>query len=161
MDGPQVFESDHTLELIHRELVAHLGREVVAGSQRVASVDTHTHAALVLDTFYYTCYVFELPSEVGALSGGVLYHSGDAFGLVEGAVYLASNLVETLFLAYLVEVASRVEVHQLQAQLLSALHLVEEGVAAFLEGLFVGRAEIDEVAVVRQHIFRFESTLGE
>ena len=58
--GTKVFEADDTLVFLHGELIAHLRAEVVAGSQRVAGVDTHTHAALVIDTLDNAGTVFSM-----------------------------------------------------------------------------------------------------
>ena len=57
--------------------------------------------------------------------------------------------------------AAGVEIEHGQPQLLGTLHLVEKCVAAFLQGLLVGRAEVDEVAVVGQHILWLEAPFGE
>ncbi len=59
-------------------------------------------------------------------------------GLAECEVHLTGYLVEAFLLADLVEVAAGVEVEHGESQLLGALHFVEEGGAAFLQGLLVG-----------------------
>ena len=119
-------------------MVAHLVAEVVAGGEGVAGVDADTYAALVVDALYDAGDVFKLPAEVGALSGGVLNNGGDAFGLSQGGVHLASYLVEAFLFAYLVEMAAGVEVEHGQSQLLGAFHLVEEGSTAFQKRFLVG-----------------------
>ena len=104
----------------------------------MAGVDTYANAAFVVDAFDDAGDVFELPAEVGTLSSGVLDDGGDAFGLSQGGVHLSCYLVEAFLFAYLVEVAARVEIEHGQAELFGALHLVEECIATFLQGLFVG-----------------------
>ena len=93
MDGAEVLEAYDVLEIVETELVAHLVAEVVAGGEGVAGVDADTYAALVVDALNDAGDVLKLPTEVGTLSSCVLYNGGDAFGLAEGQVHLAGNLV--------------------------------------------------------------------
>ena len=158
--GTEIVEAYHPLELLHGELIAHLSAQVVARRQRVAGVDTHSHAALVVDALDNAGDMLETPAQVRPLPRGVLYHSGYSFGLAEGEIDFAGYLVETLLLADTVEVAARMEIQHRQPQLLRPPHLVEKGCTALPQRLLVRRAEIDQITVVRQHIARFEPTLN-
>lgn len=149
------------LKLVEGEVVAHLVGQVVAGGKGVAGVDADSHAALVVDAADDAGYLAELESEVAALSGGILYDGGDALGLVEGTVDLLGYLVEAGLLGGLVEVGAGVEVEQAESELLAALHLVEECGTGLLQGLFVGIAEVDEIAVVGQHVEGIYARFGE
>ena len=53
--------------------------------------------------------------------------------------------------------AAGVEIKHGQPQQLGTVHLVEKSRTALGKGLLVGRAEIDKVAVVRQHILGFKA----
>ena len=138
MDSTEVLEAYDVLEIVEAELVAHLVAEVVAGGKSVACVDTYANAAFVVDALDDAGDVFELPAEVGTLSGGVLDDGGDTFGLSQGGVHLSCYLVEAFLFAYLVEVAARVEIEHGQTKLFGTFHLIEECIATFLQGLFVG-----------------------
>ena len=138
VDSTEILLAYQAVELLEAEHIAHLGREVVAGGEGVAGVYADAHAALVVDACNDAGDVLELPSEVGALSGGVLDDGRHALCLAQCHVHLAGYLVKAFLFAYLVQMAAGVEVEHGEAQLLCSLHLVEEGSAGFLKGLLVG-----------------------
>ena len=88
-----------------------------------------------------------------ALSGRILDDGRYPLRLFERQVYRLGNAREALVNRNLLQVAARVEVQQLQPQLLAALHLVEKSLPALLQPLGLRVSQVDEVAVVRQDMF--------
>lgn len=132
VDGAKVPEADNVFESLHGGMVAAFGADVVSGGKGVAGVEAYSHAAFVVDAVDDAAEMFETPSEVGTLSGGVLDDGGDPLGKAQGVVDFAGYLVEAFFFADAVEVAARVEVQHGESQLLCPLHFVEECGTALL-----------------------------
>ena len=120
----------------------------------MAGVDADAHARFVLHAVDQIAEVFEPESKVRPLPGGVLDHGRHPAGLVEGDVDRLGDPVEALLLGDFLQVAAGMEVQTVESQQFAALHFIEKRCARFLQRLFLGMSEVDEVRVVGQYLFR-------
>ena len=148
--GAQVMCSDGLVKLFPGLLVTLFRLQIIAGGVGVAGVDADPHAVFVFYLVDDKGDMLEAEAHIAALPGGVLNYSGNVMCLVQCHVDALRDAPEAIFERNLVEVAARVEVQHVQTQLLAAFHLIEKGIARFLQRLFFGLPKVDEVAVVRQ-----------
>ena len=125
----QVLKAHDALELFEGVFRCLGGAQVIPGRKRVAGINAHAHAGFVFHAVNNRCQMFELKAEVAALTGGVLNHRGNAFGLVQRHVDGLGNACQTGIFVNLHQMAAGMEVQQRQPQLFAALHFIKKRLA--------------------------------
>ena len=103
--------------------------------------------------------MFETVTHIAALPRRILDDRRNATGAFKSHINALGNSVETLLHGDFVQMAARMEVKHLQAQLLAAAHFVEERRTRLLQALFVGAAKVNKIAIVGKNVARVKITL--
>ncbi len=122
--------------------------QIISCGKSVAGVDADSHAGFVLHLVNDFGKMFEAEAEVASLPCRILDHSGNSRGLVKRHIYALGYPAQAFRFGNLPQMASRMEIEPVKAQLPATLHLVEEGGAGLAQPLVFGMPEIDQVTVV-------------
>jgi len=146
VQGFQVLESNHLVELGHCGSVGFRRAQVVASSKDVACVETDADARLVLYAVDDCCEVLEGAADGVTLRGHGLEDCDDgaAGGVAVGLVDVVGDVADAFFAGGSIGVAG-VEVVELDAERVAAREIVQEGVVGLLLAFCVGMGEVDEV----------------
>ncbi len=131
-----------------------LALQVVTGSERVAGVDADAHPALVLHPVDDICQLLERITEVGTLPRRILDDGAHTPGLVQRQVDGFGDGLQALLVAHLFQRTARMEIQQLQPQLLATLHLIQKSGTRLLQSLLLGTAQVNQITVVRKDVVR-------
>ena len=154
MHPAQVFKAHHAVELGKGGGGCLFAAQIVTGGKRVTGINTDADAGFILHALDDRRQMLKPEAEVAALTGGVLNHCGDAFGLRQRNVDGFGNAREALLFRDLLQVAAGVEIEQRQPKLLTAGKLINKRLAGFLQRLINRMTEVNQVAVVGQDLRR-------
>ena len=154
MDAAQITEADGAFKRLHRLFVAFFAFEVVSGGKRVAGVDADADARSVADHFHDARELFERIPEIASLSCGVFQHCRDALRFIQRRIDRFRDQTETLFFRDFAQMAAGMEVQAVQAEQHASRHFIRESLPRLFAFYGVGISEIDQIAVMRQNVFR-------
>ena len=95
---PKIVEPDYAVEILPGLFISFGSRHIIAGSKRMAGVDTHADAAFIFHSVDYGGKMFESISQIGALTGGGFNHRAYSFGLVKRHVERVDDAGDAFFL---------------------------------------------------------------
>lgn len=120
----------------------------------MTGINAHAHAGFIFHAVDDRRQMFELKTEIAALTGGVFDHRGHAVGFLQGDVDGLSNTRQTGVFVDLHQMATRMEVQQRQPQLFTALHFIKERLAGFIQRFLNRMTEVNQIAVVGKDLAR-------
>ena len=120
----------------------------------MASVQADSHAGLVVYERDRVAKVLEGAAEYIAACCHVLEQRDDSGGLFVSAVDVAGQVRDGLAFVTIRRVChARMEIVELDAELLAALEVIHEGIVGLLSACWVGMCKIDQVGAVRYDMF--------
>jgi hypothetical protein len=103
--------------------------------------------------------MLKLKAQVTALAGGVFNDRRDAFGFCQRDIDRFGDTRQTFVFRDLLQMATRMEIQQRQAELLAAGEFINKGIAGFFQRVLNRMTEVNQIAVVRQNLPRAELVL--